>query len=128
MTVEWVMPMIAAFMVTRDMEEIRDDFLSACKMHHFSDEQIADLLGIGRGQFADQKALRQHLSVWRLKNLPLSIQRTFWTLHGKRLGLTVIEDSRIADLIDAALCFLNWFKQRRPLRMSVRTDHERLSA
>jgi hypothetical protein len=109
---------VGAFVVSRDMEDLRDDFIAACRMHALSDEQIADELQIGRGQFADQKALRNHLSLWRIKNLSLGLQRTFWRIHGKRLGLTVVEDSRLGELIEAALFFLNWFKQRRVAKMA----------
>lgn len=91
------------FVATNDTAAVRDDFMAACKMHGYSDEQIADLLQIGRSQFADQKALRQHLSLWRLKNLPLAVQVDFWKLHGLRLGLTVLEDAALGEYLTAQL-------------------------
>jgi hypothetical protein len=113
------------FVATQDIEGVRDDFMAACKMHNLSDEQIADMLGIGRGQFADQKALRNHLSLWRVKNLTLGIQRTFWMLHGKRLGLVVLADSDLGEYLSERL---QQFRKRRQLKMALSLERERASA
>lgn len=90
---------IAMVVATEDIEAIRDDLLAACKKNLLSDEEIADLLGIGRGQFGEQKALRQHLSLWRLTRLPRRVQVDFWKIHGKRIGLVVIDDWALGEYL-----------------------------
>ncbi len=116
---------VGMFIATEDAEALRDDFLAACKMHHKSDEQIADLLGIGRGQFADQKALRQHLSLWRIANLPLAIQRDFWKLHGRRLGLTVFEDAQLSEYLSDRIAE---FRKRKQQKMALHVERMKVSA
>lgn len=120
-----VMMIPAMFVADADTADFRDDFMAACKMHHYSDEQIADLLGIGRAQFADQKALRQHLSMWRVKRLPLRVQVDFWKLHGKRLGLTVLDDSDLGEYLRLRVAR---FKTRQQLKMRLAIEQVRESA
>jgi hypothetical protein len=104
------------FVATDDTAAVRDDLMAACQMHGLSDKEIADHLGIGRGQFAGQKSLQQHLSLWRLKRLPMCVQVDFWKLHGKRIGLTVIEDAQLGEYLAERLAR---FQKRRQVKMAL---------
>lgn len=109
---------------TEAIEAVRDDFLAACRMHKMNDEEIATKLGIGKSQFSDQKELRGHVSLYRVKNLPLNVQIDFWKLHGKRLGLTVLEDTDLAAYLSFRVAR---FKSRQ-LKMRLATEQARESA
>lgn len=118
---------LVMFVATDDTAAVRDDLIAACQMHGLTDKEIADRLGIGRGQFAGQKSLQQHLSLWRLKRLPIKVQVDFWKLHGKRIGLTVIEDVQLGEYLTERLAR---FHHRRQAKMALAHPpaHERTVA
>jgi hypothetical protein len=117
--------LLMAYVASRAAQDYRDDFLAACKHDGLSDEQIADLLGISRGQFADQKALTQHLSAYRVAGLPLPIRQRLAVLQGERLGLTVIENGPLGEFLTTALS--RW--RGRQLKMALdEAPHERQHA
>lgn len=109
--------LMAVYRASKAALEFRDDFMAACKHDGLSDEQIADLLGISRGQFADQKALNQHLSAYRVADLPLSIRRRINELQGKRLDQTVLDNGLLGDFLSLAL-------RRRQLKMALHKKRE----
>jgi hypothetical protein len=109
---------LMAYVASQAAQEFRDDFLAACKHDGLSDEQIAGLLGISRGQFADQKAITQHLSAYRVADLPASIRVRLHTLQGERLGLTVIENGPLGEFLTTALSR----RRGRTLKMALTTE------
>lgn len=95
--------LMAIYRASKAAQDFRDDFMAACKHDGLSDEQIADLLGISRGQFADQKAITQHLSAYRIADLPLAIRQRLHELQGERLGLTVFRNGPLGEFLLLAL-------------------------
>jgi hypothetical protein len=116
--------LMAVYRATKAAQDFRDDFLAACKHEGLSDEQIADLLGITRGLFANQKAITEHLSAYRIADLPASIRVRLHKLQGERLGLTVIENGPLGEFLTTALLR----RRGRQLRMALEAPHERQHA
>lgn len=96
---------LMAYVASKAAESVRDDLLRACHdvLGDVSDEQIALVLGISRGQFADQKALTQHLSAYRLADLPAPIRVRFHTLQLQRLGRTVFDNDVLSEFLTSAI-------------------------
>jgi hypothetical protein len=116
--------LLMTYVASKAAKDYRDDFLAACKHDGLSDEQIADLLGITRGLFANQKAITEHLSAYRIADLPASIRVRLHKLQGERLGLTVIENGPLGEFLTTALLR----RRGRQLRMALEAPHERQHA
>jgi hypothetical protein len=115
---------LMSYVATKAAQEFRDDVLSACRHFGLNDEQIAQLLGISRGQFADQKALNQHLSAYRVADLPLAIRTRLLTLQGDRLNCTVLPNGLLAEFLAGAL----HRRRTRQLKMALADERtERLA-
>jgi hypothetical protein len=114
--------LMAAYRATKAAAGVRDDLLAACRQEFgdLSDEQIAVLLGISRGQFADQKALNQHLSAYRIADLPDPIRVRFHTLQLKRLHRTVFDNLLLDEFLSAAL----ESRRRRQLTTALARERE----
>lgn len=99
----------AMWVATKQCGIFRDCFFGALRGRGHTDEQIADLLGIGRAQLADQKALRAQMSIDRILGLPLSMQIEIFGRYLRTMGVIVFEDSMLGE-------FLAWqvskFKKR----------------
>jgi hypothetical protein len=116
--------LLMAYVASRAAQDYRDDFLAACKHDGLSDEQIADLLGITRGLFANQKAITEHLSAYRIADLPQSIRVRLHKLQGERLGLMVIENGPLGEFLTTALSR----RRGRQLQMALEAPRERQTA
>lgn len=114
----------AVWVATQQAEVLRDCVFNVLRGRGYTDEQIADLFDIGRGQLADQKALRGHLSMWRFANLPAPFQREILSAYMRTLGMTVLDDAAYAEFVQEGR---QYFK-RRQLKMALAIERRKVSA
>lgn len=99
-----IVPLLAVAFVASDDDRRFAELVERAYRHHgYTDEQMADFLGISRGQWADQKRCVQHLSAYRLLRLPKPVLITLYKLHLHDLGLTVLEDAALGEYLTAQL-------------------------
>lgn len=107
---------LAVWVATEQAAVFRDVVFGVLRGRGYTDEQIAGLLGIGRGQLAEQKRLCQHLSAWRLVSIPAHLQRAIFADYLRALGVTVIEDSTLGEFLQEGLME---FRQKRMAKMQL---------
>lgn len=90
----------AAWTITADALALRDDIALALKRANLCDKQARAFLQLeSKGQYSEQMACIQHLSAWRMASWPPSFWKHFLLLRAERFGLRLIEDARIAELM-----------------------------
>lgn len=105
----------AVWIATHQAAAFRDVVFGVLRGKGYTDCQIADLLGIGQGQLAEQKRLNQHLSVYRLASLPIDLQREIFGAYLKTLGVTVIDDSALGEYLTLQIANL----KKKPIKMTL---------
>lgn len=87
---------------TEASQQFADDISAALHDVGLSRKQTAAEMGITEPQLSRQLQGQEHLSAWRLMLLPVSFHVALAKRRAQRVGLTVVEDGPMRQLIDAA--------------------------
>lgn len=87
---------------TEASQQFAEDISAALHAVGLSRKQAAAEMGVTEPQLSRQLQGTEHISGWRLTLLPLAFHVALAKRRARRVGLIVIEDGHMQQLIDAA--------------------------